>query len=68
VLTQPTKLTASDGAVSDYFGNFVSISGNGNALDVGAYGDDISANADQGSAYVFDISKRIYLPLALKNF
>jgi len=44
------KLTASDGAASDYFGNAVSISGD--TLVVGAYGDDIGANNSQGSAYV----------------
>ena len=45
------KLTASDGAASDYFGNSVAISGD-YAL-VGAYFDDIGANTSQGSAYMF---------------
>ena len=66
VLTPPTKLTASDGAAGDGFGNSVSIGSAGNALAIGAYSDDISANANQGSAYVFDNSKRIYLPLILR--
>jgi hypothetical protein len=47
----PTPRTASDGAEGDYFGNSVSISGD-YAL-VGANGDNIGANASQGSAYVF---------------
>ena len=50
-MTQTAKLTASDGAASDYFGSSVAISGD--TVVVGAYYDDIGANADQGSAYVF---------------
>ena len=49
--TQQDKLTATDGAANDYFGNSVAISGD-YAL-VGAYADDIGANTAQGSAYVF---------------
>ena len=45
------KLTASDGAGSDYFGHSVAVSGD--VVVVGAYGDDIGANLGQGSAYVF---------------
>jgi len=45
--TQTAKLTASDGAASDYFGSSVALSGD-TAL-VGAFGDD----SYQGSAYVF---------------
>lgn len=49
-LIYPTqKVTALDGAVGDKFGYSIALSGN-TAL-VGAY--DISANSDQGSAYVF---------------
>ena len=44
---QEDKLTASDGATSDYFGQSVSI--DGNYAIIGAYVDD----NDQGSAYVF---------------
>lgn len=51
VWTAQAKLTASDGAASDNFGISVAISGN-YAL-VGAKGDDIGANVNQGSAYVF---------------
>jgi len=49
--TLQAKLTASDGATSDDFGNSVAISGD-YAL-VGAYADDVGANSNQGSAYVF---------------
>ncbi len=47
----PIDRTASDGAANDYFGISVAISGD-YAL-VGAYGDDVGANSNQGSAYVF---------------
>ena len=49
--TQTTKLLASDGAAQDAFGFSVALYGP-TAL-VGAYNDDVGANADQGSAYVF---------------
>ena len=49
--SQQTKLTASDGAANDGFGLSVALSGD-TAL-MGAYGDDVGGNADQGSAYVF---------------
>ncbi len=49
--TQQAKLTASDGTTSDFFGISVALSGD-YAL-VGAFRDDIGANNDQGSAYVF---------------
>jgi len=43
------KLTASDGAAGDLFGNSVSISGD--YVLVGAHGDDNSGN-ESGSAYI----------------
>ncbi len=49
--TQQTKLTASDGAASDLFGDSVALSGD-TAL-VGADGDDVGANSNQGSAYFY---------------
>ncbi|MBK9495062.1 MAG: FG-GAP repeat protein [Xanthomonadales bacterium] len=49
--TQQAKLVADDGAPNDYFGASVALDGN-TAL-VGAYGDDVGVNSDQGSAYVF---------------
>jgi len=48
---QQAKLTAADGAANDAFGYNVAI--DGNYVVVGVYGDDIGANTDQGSAYVF---------------
>ena len=48
--TQVAKLTAGDGAASDYFGYSVSISGD--TAIVGAYCDD-DRGSDSGSAYVF---------------
>ncbi|MBS1796079.1 MAG: FG-GAP repeat protein, partial [Acidobacteria bacterium] len=48
---QTTKLTASDGAVNDFFGWSVAVSGD--TAIVGAYADDVGANSNQGSAYVF---------------
>jgi hypothetical protein len=49
--TQQAKLIASDGAISDYFGSSVSISGD--YAIVGAKTDDVGSNTDQGSAYIF---------------
>ena len=50
-ITQSVKLTASDGAASDRFGQSVSQSGSIGL--VGALWDNIGANVQQGSAYVF---------------
>ncbi len=49
--TQFNKLTASDGAAGDQFGSAVAV--DGDTAIIGAPGDDIGANPDQGSAYVF---------------
>jgi hypothetical protein len=49
---QVQKLTASDGAANDAFGMTVGI--NNDTAVVGASLDDIGANSDQGSAYIFD--------------
>ena len=54
VWNQQANLTASDGAVEDYFGIFVSLSGD-YAL-IGASYDTIDGNIAQGSAYVFQRS------------
>ena len=51
VWTQQQKLFAGDGAAYDLFGNAVAISGD--TVLVGSYGDDIGANGNQGSVYVF---------------
>ena len=50
VFTQVKKLTASDGAVGDHFGDSVSLSGD--TVVVGAYGDD-DKGFHSGSAYIF---------------
>ncbi len=49
--SQQAQLTAGDGAAGDYFGYSVALAGD-TAL-VGAYANDVGANADQGAAYVF---------------
>lgn len=49
--SQEQKLTASDGAASDFFGGSVSLSGN--LAMVGSYLDDLLTSNDQGSAYAF---------------
>ena len=49
---QLAKLTASDGITDDWFGNSVSISGNYSL--VGAIGDDVGGNSNQGSVYFFN--------------
>ena len=46
------KLTATDGAAGDIFGESVAL--NGSTLVVGAEFDDIAGNNEQGSAYVFE--------------
>jgi len=56
--SQRQKLTAADGAHGDNFGDSVALSGD--TVMVGALGDDVGANVDQGSAYVFlfsDVAK-----------
>jgi hypothetical protein len=52
--TLQQKLTASDAANRDYFGANVSI--DGDTVVVGALFDDVGANVNQGSAYVFNRS------------
>jgi hypothetical protein len=51
VWSQEQKLTANDGAAHDAFGKAVAISND--TMVVGALRDDIGANSNQGSAYVF---------------
>ncbi|MBS1796067.1 MAG: hypothetical protein JSS81_19605 [Acidobacteria bacterium] len=58
VWTQQAQLIAAGGAANDFFGTSVSISGN--TVVVGTYLDDVGANADQGSAYVFVRSGTIW--------
>jgi virulence-associated protein VapD len=51
--TEQAKLVASDGGTSDQFGQSVSISADGAYAVIGAYVDDVGANTNQGSAYIF---------------
>jgi hypothetical protein len=50
-MTQTAKLTASDGVADDELGGAVAISGE--TIVAGTFRDNIGANVDQGSAYVF---------------
>jgi hypothetical protein len=59
------QLTAADGAVGDQFGLSVALSGNTGL--VGAPMDDVGANAAQGSAYFYELSYAIYLPLVIRQ-
>ena len=54
---QIKKLTASDAEAGDLFGIAVAVEGD-TAL-VGAYLDDVGANADQGSVYAFEFNGSI---------
>jgi hypothetical protein len=60
VWTQQQKLTASDGAVSDQFGVYVDLSGDGNTAVIGARVDTVGANSQQGSSYVFTRSAGVW--------
>ena len=50
--TNEVKITASDGAASDYFG--ISVAVGNNKIVVGAYGDDDNGSIS-GSAYIYDL-------------
>ena len=52
ISAEQAKLTASDGADSDYFGYSVAVSGDGNTAVIGARYDD-DRGSESGSAYVF---------------
>ena len=52
--TNENRITASDGAAGDYFGYSVAV-GSGRIV-VGAPDNNINSNADQGSAYIFDLN------------
>ena len=51
--SQQQELTASDGAESDYFGNSVTLSSDGNTALAGAPYHTVNGNANQGAAYTF---------------
>ncbi len=50
---QQAILTAADREVGDHFGVSVALADDGNTALVGAYVDNVGANLDQGSAYIF---------------
>lgn len=52
------RLIAGDGAASDFFGYSVSVSGG--TMVVGTPNDDVGANVDQGSAYIFVRSGNVW--------
>jgi FG-GAP repeat/Carboxypeptidase regulatory-like domain len=56
--TQQSHLTAADGEANANFGRSVGISGD--TIVVGANSDDVGANANQGSAYIFNRADSIW--------
>jgi len=60
---QLAKITASDGDVADLFSKSAVAIGNGRIV-VGAYQDDVGANENQGSAYIYE-TPRVYTPYDL---
>ncbi len=62
--SQQALLLAADGAGGDRFGISVALSDDGSTALVGAYVDDLGANADQGSVYVFTRSGTTWSPQA----
>jgi len=58
VWTEQQKLVAADGVDNDQLGQWVALSGD--TVVAGAYDDDVGANVDQGSAYVFTRSGGVW--------
>jgi len=54
--SQQIKLTASDGAAGDNF-SYLAVALSGDTALVGAYLDDVGANADQGAAYFYQLNQ-----------
>ncbi len=52
-MTQTAKLTASDGGITNWFGNSVGINSDGSTIVAGAYSAGSGANSYPGAAYVF---------------
>lgn len=61
---QEARLSAGDGAASDYFGVSVALSDDGNTALVSASHDDTSRGVDVGSVYVFVRSGAFWMPQA----
>jgi len=57
---QEARLTAADGAESDYFGYSLAISADGNTALIGSYNKSIEGKASQGAAYVFSRSGTVW--------
>ena len=53
------KLVASDGAASDFFGGSMAM--DSGLIIIGAYGDDVGENINQGSAYVFKLESGVWV-------
>jgi hypothetical protein len=51
--TYQAKLTASDNAVGDFFGESVALSADGNTALIGANAEDTAPNTNNGAAYIF---------------
>ena len=51
--TEQARVQASDAAASDFFGQSIALSSDGNTLAIGAFVDDNSGGTDAGSVYVF---------------
>jgi hypothetical protein len=62
IWSEQAKLTAADGAANDWFGQSVAL--DGDSAVVGAYGDDVGGNRDQGSATIFVRSGSAWSQLA----
>jgi len=60
VWSQQAMLTASDRQVGDHFGVSVALSDSGDTALIGAYVDDVGANTNQGSAYVYQRSGSVW--------
>ncbi len=63
---ESARLTASDAAAYDHFGDSVAISGSGATIVVGATSHQVGSNAAQGTSYVFLNQSVNYLPLIRK--
>ena len=59
--SEQAKLVASDGAINDWFGYSVAISGDGNTAIIGAYLDDNEKGTDAGSAYIYTRSDGVWV-------
>jgi FG-GAP repeat len=58
--TQQIKISAPDGLANDFYGYSVDIANSGSAIIVGAYGDNIGVNTNQGSAYIYTRSGSVW--------